>query len=399
MSRSSATSITPRSSFNGLPAHEAARVHITTDLDRKQLKENEHSSELNPLYQIGDVRNLDVLVREPCFSIVKKRNRYHNSPMSNTHTVDVLSCLNGMGSNEHRREPDDEEACVRALMQRMHFVGFALDNVYYTPEFGGFNMTPKALAVHISGVYTLRAIVDMPLGAWVRLRPPTRDQLSKRDDMRRTNDGKLGSKVTLEPYPETSGKPFAGRVLDGLSTFIHKPDVYTDLFNSDTDKSDAQTGAFTAMTRNALLNFLFVANVLNNNEADVTNPRTNAPVNIIEYDAAGRPKFNVLGLAEAFGLFEPKLTKIGAKGVQSCFYDPALHYHLAVGYQPATHTNSYTADGRARTSNGGKLLLMQHTNHHRWIAGLCDLLRLDAEWIVGRVIRQAKADGGFDLFG
>lgn len=384
---SSKTGITAPGSFDGLPAHEAARVHITTEMDRKQLKKSEQEAEINPVYNLVNVRNLDIVVRDPCFTIVKKSNQFHKSPMSETHAVSVMSSLNGMGAIEARRSPRNEEACIRALMQRMRFIGFALDNVYYTPEFGGFNMSPTDVGVHISGVYTLRAVEDMPLGAWVRLRPPTQKELMSRDAGSRTNDGRLGSKVILEPRPEIDGRPFAMRVLNDINMFIQEPHVYMELFSADTDKSDAQTAAIAAMVRSVLLNFICVANTIRNHADD-------------SGASMGLGAFDPVEAASKLGLLANELTPLGVKAVKSCFFDMSRHFTLGVGYNPQQRNNpNIAAGGRAATSPGGKLLLMQQNNHIRAIAGMCDMLRIDAEWIVGRVIRQAKTNGGFDLFG
>lgn len=401
----SAAGIVPASTLEGLPIHTSGRIHVDAEYDVEEVKRQRQQQQLAPAYPVGPESNLDIIIREPLFTLHKVTNSYNSSDMSRRTTLKVLSSFNGAGAELIRAGMRDEEETIRmALLARAKFAGFALDTKKFDiKQTAGFSM-PK-LATQVAGLITLNCGgLDFPFGAHVRFDIPKYEDICKRGSAI-LPDGSGPGKVRLIPVPETDGKPFAKRTLHGMRQFLEGPNYFDGAFDPSNPRNTAAKTAYGALARNALVNFILVARVVREQQAKADRDAAAdarargvappAPTAFFRISDA-----ELLQIAAAFGLFDNALSDGGIEAARACFIDPQKNFNLMFGAAAGGGRNPYIQQGSMTSDYGGKMLKLQIQSADRMLAAQCELLRLYHEWVPMRVVKNGRAGRTFDaLFG
>jgi hypothetical protein len=385
----------------GLIAHKQALVTTTARLDRNEANDRKrHVSNSGTLFRsnLGD-EEFDIREHEALISVVKSRIGHNED----TTRIPVLSTLAGLlESGDAALANQDYASRVMAMLRQLRFSGIAMTAVNNKPLNPYMNAPRTDLATQLSGVVSMMAVVDMPLGAWVRLAPP--DPQSGRPITFGRPEGIQHTKARLDPRPEEHGNiAFGTRLQNAMYQRYWNPNGASSaqhmtpgdlVFRNVTDQ-------FENMMLTTFLNMLGALHKYAVQGVLTTDGclRMAGAMGLVADTGNGTTG----RLGDAGFMRQDGTTQIDGNELRRMLMRaamPGMYNNPTIDM--AEHT--MVSDAAINTTTGGfnpgmegDFLRKLVTCQSKYLASVMDAVRQDSEWVVGRVTRAGKTGEIFDF--
>ncbi len=153
-----------RSQGKGSPATRQGSQTITAYVDNATLALNRSQRQVPTTYPIGDDESLDLVEGE--IAVSSKQNR--NSIKEDRTARYVFTSLNGYNTEAPSLFPNDPMMQMLAVRNSLSLSGIIIGG---TPYNKSLTKAPT-VALQVAGVHSIRAGCDIPIGAFIEVRPP-----------------------------------------------------------------------------------------------------------------------------------------------------------------------------------------------------------------------------------